>query len=147
MMGLQIGWDCISFCRALVPSSSPLMGADDDGLPLMSTECDPPPLNQARAREFAQWLRSNSPSAVRARAYGPQHYRTCAVVGSGHDLRCGVPRGAEIDAHDAVFRSNAAQHGEAMGGFDPAQARALRRQRLPESQASGHPLIAPGIRT
>ena len=78
---------------------------------------------------------------MRARAYGPQHYRTCAVVGSGHDLRCGVPRGAEIDAHDAVFRSNAAQHGEAMGGFDPAQARALRRQRLPESQASGHPLI------
>ena len=42
MMGLQIGWDCISFCRALVPSSSPLMGADDDGLPLMSTECDAP---------------------------------------------------------------------------------------------------------
>jgi hypothetical protein len=94
-----------------------------------------PTLYQARAREFAQWLRSDSPSAVRARAYRPQHFRTCAVVGSGHDLRCGVPRGSEIDSHDAVFRSNAAQHGEAMGGFDSAQARALRRQRLPESQA------------
>mmetsp|Transcript_38488 Transcript_38488/g.87453 ORF Transcript_38488/g.87453 Transcript_38488/m.87453 type:complete len:520 (-) Transcript_38488:135-1694(-) len=39
----------------------------------------------------------------------PLRFETCAFVGSGHDLRCGPPRGAEIDAHDAVFRANAFQ--------------------------------------
>ena len=34
----------------------------------------------------------------------PRSYGSCAVVGSGHDLRCGEPKGKEIDAHDAVFR-------------------------------------------
>ena len=36
-------------------------------------------------------------------------FKKCAVVGSGHDLRCGDAKGAEIDAHDAVFRANGAQ--------------------------------------
>lgn len=39
-------------------------------------------------------------------------YASCAVVGAGADLRCGNggrPRGAEIDAHEAVFRANAFQ--------------------------------------
>jgi len=38
--------------------------------------------------------------------------RSCAFVGSGHDLRCGTRRGREIDAHDAVFRANHAQQPE-----------------------------------
>ena len=41
--------------------------------------------------------------------YQPLRYPRCAFVGSGHDLRCGFPRGVEIDEHDAVFRANAAQ--------------------------------------
>ena len=48
------------------------------------------------------------PSARQSLSHG-----TCAFVGSGHDLRCGAARGAEIDAHDAVFRANAAQQREA----------------------------------
>jgi hypothetical protein len=39
-----------------------------------------------------------------ARSYG-----RCAVVGSGHDLRCGERRGGSIDSSDAIFRSNFAQ--------------------------------------
>ena len=30
----------------------------------------------------------------------------CAVVGSGHSLRCGSPWGGTIDSYDAVFRVN-----------------------------------------
>ena len=52
---------------------------------------------------------ASSPSAALAQRFRPQQYRSCAVVGSGHDLRCGTPRGEEIDAHAAVFRSNTAQ--------------------------------------
>lgn len=42
----------------------------------------------------------------------PRIHETCAVVGSGHDLRCGSRKGmgAEIDAHEKVFRANSAQH-------------------------------------
>ena len=50
--------------------------------------------------------------------FGPQRFGTCAVVGSGHDLRCGEERGSEIDAHEAVFRSNSAQHAMGEGGFE-----------------------------
>ena len=91
--------------------------------------------DQQYARAFASWLGSSAPSPALARAYTPQHFRTCAVVGSGHDLRCGQPRGREIDAHDAVFRSNAAQHGEGMVGFQAAQAKALRKQRIDAERA------------
>eukprot|EP00966_Prymnesium_polylepis_P309240 7146218-Prymnesium_polylepis.1 len=42
----------------------------------------------------------------------------CAFVGSGHDLRC-RPRGAEIDAHAAVFRANAGQQQLQLAGITP----------------------------
>ena len=80
-------------------------------------------------KRFRKWLRARKPHAPphaprgaasvggedgtargtwppRAASY---HYGTCAFVGSGHDLRCGAPRGGEIDGHEAVFRANAAQ--------------------------------------
>ena len=47
--------------------------------------------------------------------------RTCAFVGSGHDLRCGARRGREIDAHDAIFRANGAQQPENRGRFMPPE--------------------------
>ena len=69
------------------------------------------------AAAFAAWLASSS-SAASTRTHRPLGYRSCAVVGSGHDLRCGQARGAEIDGrHEAVFRSNAAQHAPEVGGF------------------------------
>ena len=46
--------------------------------------------------------------------------RTCAFVGSGHDLRC-ARRGREIDAHDAIFRANGAQQPEDRGRFMPPE--------------------------
>ena len=56
-------------------------------------------------RALAGW---DSPS-FRVGYHRPLMYKSCAFVGSGHDLRCGRPKGSEIDAHDAVFRANAAQ--------------------------------------
>ena len=76
---------------------------------------------------FASWLHS-SPSAALASSYQAQAFPTCAVVGSGHDLRCGEARGAQIDAHDAVFRSNAAQPASTLRGLGEMQMRQLQRQ-------------------
>eukprot|EP00966_Prymnesium_polylepis_P225735 5221557-Prymnesium_polylepis.2 len=47
--------------------------------------------------------------ATRSSTYTPLMYKRCAFVGSGHDLRCGQRSGQEIDAHEAIFRANAAQ--------------------------------------
>jgi hypothetical protein len=61
---------------------------------------------------FALLNRSSSPTSLQQAkaASSAQSLRRCAFVGSGHDLRCGTPRGAEIDSsYDAVFRANAAQ--------------------------------------
>ena len=69
------------------------------------------------ANAFASWL-ATSPSSSAAAAHRPLQYRSCALVGSGHDLNCGPARGAEIDAHDAVFRSNNAQHAVGEAGFE-----------------------------
>ena len=44
-----------------------------------------------------------------SRPWGPLMFNRCAVVGSGPDLRCGRPRGRDIDSADAVFRANVAQ--------------------------------------
>lgn len=72
----------------------------------------------AQRQAFVDWLAS-SPSAARAAELGPRRYGTCAVVGSGHDLRCGTPRGSEIDGrHEAIFRSNSAQHAPNERGFE-----------------------------
>lgn len=40
---------------------------------------------------------------------GAQSLDRCAVVGSGHSLRCGSAWGAIIDSYDAVFRVNKVQ--------------------------------------
>ena len=51
----------------------------------------------------------------------------CAFVGSGHSLRCGGPRGQEIDAHEVVVRANRANlqtgtaHGKASLAYLSAQ--------------------------
>ena len=57
------------------------------------------------------------PSAAEAEAsqqgapQSPSPRRRCAVVGSSHHMVCYRPaRGAQIDRHDVVWRSNAAQH-------------------------------------
>jgi len=42
-------------------------------------------------------------------APGAQSLDRCAVVGSGHALRCGSPWGGTIDSYDAVFRVNKVQ--------------------------------------
>jgi hypothetical protein len=61
----------------------------------------------SRAREHAAGGGSNSDAWD-----WPGTHRTCAVVGSGHDLRCGTRKGmgGEIDAATKVFRANSAQH-------------------------------------
>jgi hypothetical protein len=84
--------------------------------------------SRVHAREFLSWLQT-SPSGELASSYRPRQYRSCAVVGSGHDLRCGKARGAEIDeTHDAIFRSNSAQHRRGERGFEgSAHARELQR--------------------
>lgn len=64
-------------------------------------------------------LLSAADATMRARA--PAARRSCAFVGSGHDLRCGAHRGREIDAHDAVFRANGAQQPENRGRFMPPE--------------------------
>ena len=78
-----------------------------------------PPLTAAqRARQEALWeghesevralLQLTSAALANETAL---RYDSCAVVGSGHDLKCGEPMGGEIDeGHEAVFRANAAQH-------------------------------------
>ena len=64
------------------------------------------------AEDLVSWLDSSEHSrAMRSvAALSPQQLESCAVVGSGHDLKCGKTRGEEIDSHRAVFRSNAFQH-------------------------------------
>jgi len=57
----------------------------------------------------ARSLRKKQVRMQRAASATRRPLKSCAVVGSGHDVRCGSPKGAEIDAHDAVFRSNGAQ--------------------------------------
>ena len=49
-------------------------------------------------------------AASDAGPWQPRMFERCAVVGSGHDIRCSpVQHGHDIDSADAVFRSNAAQ--------------------------------------
>ena len=49
-------------------------------------------------------------AAYAAGPWQPRMFGRCAVVGSGHDVKCSAqPHGLDIDAADAVFRSNAAQ--------------------------------------
>lgn len=57
----------------------------------------------------ARSLRKKKVRMQRAASATRRPLKSCAVVGSGHDVRCGSPKGAEIDAHDAEFRSNGAQ--------------------------------------
>ena len=64
-------------------------------------------------------LLSAADATMRAGAKGVG--RTCAFVGSGHDLRCGARRGREIDGHDAIFRANGAQQPENRGRFMPSE--------------------------
>lgn len=87
------------------------------------TRTRPPPLTaQERAKrervhkayegEFVELLeRTRTPIAVSSTRTSAAAFGTCAFVGSGHDLNCGGQPGfgAEIDAHDAVFRANAFQ--------------------------------------
>ena len=67
------------------------------------------------------------------------HVRGESQVGSGHDLRCGQSRGAEIDAHGAVFRSNAAQHPLGVRGFEERQVRAHVSVVPTRRSCAGHP--------
>ena len=49
-------------------------------------------------------------AASDAGPWQPRMFERCAVVGSGHDIRCSpIQHGHDIDSADAVFRSNAAQ--------------------------------------
>ena len=71
-------------------------------------------VRKRREDEYREWLSSPSTRAAHEALLRHAHgARRCAFVGSGHDLRCGAPRGREIDsAFDLVFRANAAQlHG------------------------------------
>lgn len=70
----------------------------------------------------------------------PLSFRSCAFVGSGHDLRCGLPRGAEIDAHDAIFRANAFQAPplQPPNGAGPKTSSAVTQRRL-EQKRTLHP--------
>ena len=92
--------------------------------------------------ELADQLVDGSPGPAdqeKRRRQRTYKYHTCAVVGSGADLRCGKAHGSDIDAHDAVFRSNAAQHveeGDATSqrinsdATDASVSRAVRRFRI-----------------
>lgn len=65
----------------------------------------------AYAAEFASIF--DLGSTYGPKASPPATIERCGVgafVGSGHDLRCGAPRGDEIDRSDLVFRANAAHH-------------------------------------
>jgi hypothetical protein len=72
-------------------------------------------------------------SQLRSRS---QRHRSCAVVGSGHTLRCGQSSGmgAEIDAQDAVFRANAQQYTIAPK-LSKQHAATLRRMRIDTNDA------------
>ena len=59
----------------------------------------------AYASEFVSLFHDDPPPVLRPPLKG---CRMGAFVGSGHDLRCGQPRGSAIDASDLVFRANAA---------------------------------------
>ena len=92
------------------------------------------PTDAEFAAEFRSWMHA-SPSASTARTFTPRQYASCAVVGSGHDLRCGASRGGEIDRHDAVFRSNTFQHRRRERGFESSRhAPALRRHAIEEDR-------------
>ena len=65
------------------------------------------------AAEMEPLLERGGSLSSPARAIATPRYERCAVVGSGHDLLCYQPsRGREIDAADAVWRANAAQHAQ-----------------------------------
>ena len=68
--------------------------------------------HSVRFTQLMRVMEMRAAAAAGASTSTGQRNLSCAVVGSGHSLRCGNARGAEIDAHDLVYRSNAAQHWE-----------------------------------
>jgi len=63
----------------------------------------------------AEWMHWQASPRARSlqRSLTPQQHARCAFVGNGFSLRCGPEYGAEIDAHEAIFRANGAQFDEA----------------------------------
>lgn len=78
--------------------------------PVASTKAAARALGEKRAADFIAWLNSRGNLTRAGDELAPQRHRRCAVVGSGHSLRCHEPPvGVQIDGHDAVFRANGAQ--------------------------------------
>jgi hypothetical protein len=107
--------------KAELRAHSPFLGSDDPRVrELMARKANLPP------GALAAFRRLLPPSGTRAKS---RRLRRCAVVGSAHSLICHKPqRGSEIDRHDGVWRSNAAQHYNIHNGSDVGQLmRASRR--------------------
>lgn len=101
---------------AALRSTSPFLTPDDTRLPALMRLKPKPRLRGASSQSIQELLRTGSGglgvlplNSTPASASNGGGWQRCAVVGSGHSLRCGSERGSEIDAHDAVIRANAAQ--------------------------------------